>query len=37
MQDREIGVFRWDGKQLTPGKSLPIADAGPESFGTAWP
>ncbi len=37
MQDRQIDVFRWDGKQLTPGESLPIKDAGPESFGTAWP
>jgi sugar lactone lactonase YvrE len=37
MQDREINVFRWDGKTLTPGKSLVIKDAGPETFATAWP
>ena len=37
MQDREINVFRWNGKTLTPGKSLTIKDAGPESFATAWP
>ncbi len=36
MQDRTIEVFRWDGKTLTRGKSLPIAGAGPESFATAW-
>jgi DNA-binding beta-propeller fold protein YncE len=37
MQDREINVFRWDGRKLRQGKSLPIKDAGPESFATAWP
>jgi DNA-binding beta-propeller fold protein YncE len=37
MQDRTVEVFRWDGKTLTRGKSLPIAGAGPESFATAWP
>ena len=37
MADREINVFRWDGHQLTPGKSLAIKDAGPESFATSWP
>jgi DNA-binding beta-propeller fold protein YncE len=37
MADREINVFRWDGRKLTPGKSLVIKDAGPESFATAWP
>jgi DNA-binding beta-propeller fold protein YncE len=37
MQDRTIEVFRWDGKTLTRGKSLPIQGAGPESFATAWP
>lgn len=37
MQDREINVFRWDGRKLTAGKSLPIKDAGPETFATAWP
>ncbi|HET6239115.1 MAG TPA: hypothetical protein VFE41_29805 [Acetobacteraceae bacterium] len=37
MQDREIDVFRWDGKTLTPGKPLVIKDAGPESFATSWP
>jgi DNA-binding beta-propeller fold protein YncE len=37
MADREINVFRWDGHKLTPGKSLVIKDAGPESFATAWP
>ncbi len=36
MQDREINVFRWDGRTLTAGKSLPIQGAGPESFATAW-
>jgi DNA-binding beta-propeller fold protein YncE len=37
MQAREINVFRWDGRKLRQGKSLPIKDAGPESFATAWP
>jgi DNA-binding beta-propeller fold protein YncE len=37
MADREINVFRWDGHKLTPGKSLVIKDAGPETFATAWP
>jgi WD40 repeat protein len=37
MQDRTIEVFRWDGKTLTRGKTLPIQGAGPESFATAWP
>jgi DNA-binding beta-propeller fold protein YncE len=37
MQDRTIEVFRWNGKTLTRGKSLPIQGAGPESFATAWP
>ena len=37
MQDRTIEVFRWDGKTLTRGKSLPVEGAGPESFATAWP
>jgi DNA-binding beta-propeller fold protein YncE len=37
MADREINVFRWDGHKLTPGRSLTIKDAGPESFATAWP
>jgi DNA-binding beta-propeller fold protein YncE len=37
MQDRKIEVFRWDGKTLTRGKSLPVEGAGPESFATAWP
>ncbi|HME24084.1 MAG TPA: beta-propeller fold lactonase family protein [Acetobacteraceae bacterium] len=37
MADREINVFRWNGRKLTPGKSLVIKDAGPESFATAWP
>jgi hypothetical protein len=37
MQDREIDVFRWNGKTLTPGKPLVIKDAGPESFATSWP
>ncbi len=37
MQDREINVFQWDGKKLRPGKSLPIKDAGPETFATSWP
>lgn len=36
MQDRTIEVFRWDGKTLTRGKSLPVEGAGPESFATAW-
>ncbi len=37
MADRTIEVLRWDGKRLTAGEPLPIKDAGPESFGTAWP
>ena len=37
MQDREINVFSWDGRKLRPGKSLPIKDAGPETFATSWP
>jgi WD40 repeat protein len=37
MQDRTVEVFRWDGKTLTRGKTLPIQGAGPESFATAWP
>jgi len=37
MRDRAIEVFRWDGKTLTRGKSLPVQNAGPESFATAWP
>jgi DNA-binding beta-propeller fold protein YncE len=37
MADREIYVFRWDGHKLHAGRSLPIKDAGPESFATAWP
>ena len=37
MADREINVFRWDGKKLHAGKSLAIKDAGPETFATAWP
>jgi DNA-binding beta-propeller fold protein YncE len=37
MQDREIDVFRWNGKTLTPGKPLAIKDAAPESFATSWP
>jgi len=37
MQDRSIGVFRWDGHALTPGKPLAIKGAGPESFATPWP
>jgi DNA-binding beta-propeller fold protein YncE len=37
MQDRMIEVFRWDGKNLTRGKSLPVEGAGPASLATAWP
>jgi DNA-binding beta-propeller fold protein YncE len=37
MYERVIDVFRWDGHHLTAGKPLVIKDAGPESFGTAWP
>ena len=37
MQDRQIDVFRWDGRKLRPGKPLPIKDAGPATFATAWP
>ena len=37
MRDRVVEVFRWDRKSLTRGPSLPIPDAGPESFATAWP
>jgi DNA-binding beta-propeller fold protein YncE len=36
MQDHAVEVFRWDGRTLTRGKSVPIAGAGPESFATAW-
>jgi len=36
MQDRTIEVFRWNGKTLARGKSLPVQGAGPESFATAW-
>lgn len=37
MGDRTISVFRWDGHTLVPGETLRIKDAGPESFGAAWP
>lgn len=37
MQDRTIDVFRWDGRHLSRGAALPIKDAGPASFATAWP
>ncbi len=37
MYERTITVLRWDGSQLTVGTPLAIKDAGPESFGTAWP
>ncbi len=37
MQDRKIDVFRWDGRKLRQGKPLPIKDAGPATFATAWP
>jgi DNA-binding beta-propeller fold protein YncE len=37
MYERNIDVLRWDGHSLTVGTPLPIKDAGPESFGTAWP
>jgi WD40 repeat protein len=37
MRDRVVEVFHWDGKTLIRGKSLPIPNAGPESFATAWP
>ena len=37
MAAREIDVFRWDGRKLTPGKPLVFKDVGPESFATAWP
>jgi WD40 repeat protein len=37
MQDRTVEVYRWDGKTLVRGKTLPIQGAGPESFATAWP
>jgi DNA-binding beta-propeller fold protein YncE len=36
MQERTIEVFRWNGKALTRGASLPIEGAGPESFATTW-
>jgi hypothetical protein len=29
--------LRWDGRKLAAGKPLAIKDAGPETFGTAWP
>ncbi len=37
MYERNIDVLRWDGHSLTVGAPLAIKDAGPESFGTAWP
>ena len=37
MTDRAIVVFRWDGHALKAGKPIPIENAGPESFATAWP
>ncbi len=37
MGDRTLSVLRWDGRHLTEGEPIPIKDAGPESFGTAWP
>jgi DNA-binding beta-propeller fold protein YncE len=37
MQDRTVEIFRWDGQTLTPGDTLAIEGAGPESFATAWP
>lgn len=37
MANREIDVFRWDGHRLSPGKPLPIKDAGPDTFATPWP
>jgi len=36
MQDRNIDVFRWDGKTLQAGEKLSVKNAGPESFATAW-
>jgi DNA-binding beta-propeller fold protein YncE len=36
MEDRNIDVFRWDGKTLQAGEKLSVKDAGPESFATAW-
>ena len=35
--DDTISVLRWDGRTLTPGTTLKVEGAGPESFGTAWP
>ena len=37
MGARQIDVLRWDGQKLTAGEPLAIKDAGPETFGTAWP
>ena len=37
MATRQIDVLRWDGRKLAAGKPLAIKDAGPETFGTAWP
>ena len=37
MQDRTVEILRWDGQTLTPGDTLAIEGAGPESFATAWP
>jgi DNA-binding beta-propeller fold protein YncE len=37
MADRQIYVFRWNGRKLTAGKSLDVKDAGPAAFATAWP
>jgi hypothetical protein len=33
----EAFAFSRDGRKLTPAKSLPMKDAGPETFATPWP
>ncbi len=37
MGARQIDVLRWDGQKLRAGEPLAVKDAGPETFGTAWP
>ena len=37
MQNRQIELFGWNGQTLTRGGTLPVPNAGPESFATSWP
>ncbi|WP_428492965.1 YncE family protein [Rhodopila sp.] len=37
MRNRQIEVFDWNGQTLTRGSTLPVPNAGPESFATSWP